>query len=130
MGTENRSRLYLHLVDDPDDRSINRQGFRFGGVTGARSLNAEDDLSFAGPDRIDDDECPSRRLQAALILLVDPQGIDDEQFLADHRRHFLRRDQAAGDFGEEHAELLAPACAGTGFVTSFESLPLPGGPPR
>ena len=33
------------------------------------------------------------------FLLVDPQWFDDQQLLADHRRHFLRRHEAAGNAG-------------------------------
>ena len=41
----------------------------------------------------------TRRLRS---LRIEPVRLDDQQLVADHRGDLLRRDQRAGDFGDEH----------------------------
>src|SRR5260370_10177269 len=81
---KDRLRGHLHLIDDADDGGIHGQRFRLGGIAGARPLHAQDDLAFAGANRVDDDERSAGGLEAALVFLVDPHRFDAQSFLPDH----------------------------------------------
>jgi hypothetical protein len=89
-------------VDQADDNSIDREGLRFGGEAGAGALGDEDELAFAGAERVDGDEGAAGRDEPVTGLVIEPVGLDDEELVAGHRFGLLRGHDRSGHEGDEH----------------------------
>ena len=96
----------MHLVDNADHDRVHRHVFGFRREPGTGALRNQHVVSRSGTQQVDGDERAAGRRQAAALARIDAIRFDDQQFVAHHRREFLRRNHRAGDLGNEHGLAL------------------------
>ena len=79
-----------HRIDDTNDDGINRKVLRFRGQTRTTSLRDQDHVAITSAKCVDGDKGPPCRHQFVAGLTIKTIRLDDQQFMASHRRNFLR----------------------------------------
>ena len=98
-------RFVASILEGSSTKAIAVVGFPTGAATTSAKAFETREAIRAGAQEIDRDKRPPGADQALPLLGFDAVGFDDQQFVADHRIYFLRRDNRAGDFGDEHGQL-------------------------
>src|SRR5262249_54385031 len=93
-------------VDDPDNHRVGGEGLCLLGHASGWTLHDGHELALPAADRSDHDHRPRRALQRSgwvrRLIVLDVQGLDDEQLLAVQHLVLLRRDDVADYTCEKH----------------------------
>src|SRR5262245_18418811 len=89
-----------YLIDNADDRSIDRGVLAAGGHSGRAALNDQYLFSYYRMNCVDSDDV------ALVVVAIGIHGTADQQFLAFESRILSRRDHGPDDARQYHRELL------------------------